>query len=88
MTNEFMRFLVRSQSLNEICTSKRQISPAVTLGEDKLFNSFKEVLKSNRVFYNKTIGLSSAADTQVRKTFDAFTGGATIDEAIAGYGSY
>ena len=88
MTNEFMRFLVRSQSLNEICTSKRQISPAVTLGEDKLFNSFKEVLKSNRVFYNKTIGLSSAADTQVRKTFDAFTGGATIDEAITGYGSY
>ena len=88
MTNEFMRFLVRSQSLNEINSSKRQISPAKTLGEDKFFNSFKDVLKDNRVFYNKTIGLSSAADTQVRKTFDAFTGGATIEEAIAGYGSY
>jgi hypothetical protein len=88
MTNEFMRFLVRSESLNEINSSKRQISPAVVLGEDKLFNSFRDVLKDNRVFYNKTIGLSSAADTQVRKTFDAFTGGATIEEAIAGYGSY
>ena len=83
-----MRFLVRSESLNEICSSKRQISPAVELGEDKFFNSFKDVLKDNRVFYNKTVGLSSAADTQVRKTFDAFMNGATIDDAIAGYGSY
>ena len=85
-----MRFLVRSESLNEISSSKRQISPAKALGEDKLFNSFKEVLKDNRVLYNKTVGLSSAADTQARKTFDAFTSGtaATIDEAIAGYGTY
>lgn len=88
MANEFMRFLVRSTALNEISTSKRQISPAAKLGEDKLFNSFKDVLKDNRVFYNKTVGLSSNADTQVRKTFDAFMNGATIDEAIAGYGSY
>ena len=53
-----------------------------------LFNSFKEVLADNRVFYNYKVGLSSTADTQVRKTFDAFIGGATIDETIAGYGSY
>lgn len=88
MTNEFMRFLVRSESLNEICSSKRQISPAKELGNDILFDSFKGVLKGDRVFYNKTIGLSSAADTQVRKTFDALMNGATIDEAVAGYGSY
>ena len=88
MTNEFMRFLIRSQALNEMSSNKRQISPAVTLGDDKLFNSFKDVLKDNRVFYNYTIGLSSDADTQVRKTFDAYIGGASIDDAIAGYGTY
>lgn len=88
MTNEFMRFLIRSQSLNEMNSSKRQISPAVNLGDDKLFNSFKDVLKDNRVLYNSVVGLSANADTQARKTFDALFNGATIEEAMAGYGSY
>ena len=88
MTNEFMRFLIRSQSLNEMNSSKRQVSPAKALGDDKLFNSFKKVLKDNRVLYNYDVGLSSSADTQARKTFDALLNGATIEEAMAGYGSY
>ena len=88
MANEFMRFLIRSQSLNEMNSSKRQISPAKTLGDDKLFNSFKQVLKENRVLYNYTVGLSSNADTQARKAFDALLGGASIEEAMAQYGSY
>ena len=69
-------------------SNKRQISPSKVLGDDKLFNSFKDVLKSNRVLYNSTVGLSNEADTQVRKTFDAFLNGASIDIAIASYGSY
>ena len=69
-------------------SSKRQISPATKLGDDKLFNSFKDVLNNNRVLYNYKVGLSNAADTQVRKTFDALIGGNPIDEVIAGYGSY
>ena len=88
MTNEFMRFLIRSQSLNEMNSSKRQISPAKVLGDDKLFNSFKDVLKNNRVLYNYEVGLSSNADIQARKAFDALLGGASVDEAAAGYGSY
>ena len=88
MTNEFMRFLVRSQSLNEMSSNKRQVSPAKVLGEDKFFNSFKDVLNNNRVLYYSTIGLSAEADFQVRKTFDAYFGGETIDGAIGGYGSY
>lgn len=88
MTNEFMRFLIRSQSLNEMNSSKRQISPAKILGEDKLFNSFKDILKDNRVLYNYVIGLSLNADTQARKTFDALLGGASIEAAMNGYGSY
>lgn len=88
MTNEFMRFLTRVQGLNEMNSSKRQISPAKVLSEDKLFNSFKNVLKDNHVLYNYEVGLSANADTQARKTFDALLGGASIDEAIAGYGSY
>lgn len=88
MTNEFMRFLIRSQSLNEMNSSKRQISPAKVLGDDKLFNSFKSVLKENRVLYNYDVGLSSEADTQARKAFDALLSGDSIDQAAAKYGSY
>ena len=88
MANEFMRFLIRSQSLNEMNSSKRQISPAKKLGDDKLFNSFKDVLKDDRVFYNYVVGLSADADTQARKTFDKLLSGSSVDEAIAGYGTY
>ena len=89
MTNEFMRFLVRSQSLNEMNTTKRQISPAKNLGDDNLFNSFKDVLKEGHVLYNYEVGLSNNADTQARKAFDALlTNGKSIDEAMNGYGSY
>ena len=88
MTNEFMRFLIRSDSLNKMSANKRQISPAKVLGDDKLFNSFKDVLNNNQVVYNYEIGLSTEADIQVRKTFDAFLNGASIDEAIHDYGTY
>ena len=88
MTNEFMRFLIRSQSLNEMNSSKRQVSPAKVLGDDKLFNSFKDVLKDNRVLYNYVVGLSANADTQARKSFDALLSGTPIDDVIANYGSY
>ncbi len=88
MTNEFMRFLIRSESLNGMSAKKRQISPAKVLGNDKLFNSFKDVLNNNQVVYNYEIGLSAEADIQVRKTFDAFLNGASMDEAILDYGTY
>ena len=89
MTNEFMRFLIRSQNINEMNSSKRQISPSTILGEDKFFNSFKNVYKDNHVLYNYVVGLSSNADLQARKTFDALLiNGASIDDAISGYGSY
>ena len=88
MANEFMRFLITAKNLNEMCLDKRQISPAKQLTKDQLFGSFKDVLADNRVIYNYEIGLTEAADQQVRKTFNAFIGGATIDEAINGYGGY
>ena len=88
MSNEFMRFLISSQSLGEMNKSKTQVSPAKKLGDDPKLDSFKEVVANDRMLYNYKIGLSADADTQARKTFDAFLGGASIDDAIAGYGSY
>lgn len=88
MSNEFMRFLISSQALNEMNLSKTQVSPAKKLGDDPKLNSFKEAVDNNRMLYNYKISLSANADTQARKTFDAFLNGASIDEAIAGYGTY
>ena len=88
MSNEFMRFLISSQSLGEMNKSKTQVSPAKKLGDDPKLDSFKEVVTNDRMLYNYKIGLSADADTQARKTFDAFLGGASIDDVIAGYGSY
>ncbi len=88
MSNEFMRFLISSQNLNEMNKSKTQVSPAKKLGDDPKLDSFKEVVANDRMLYNYKIGLSANADIQARKAFEAYLGGASIDDAIAGYGSY
>lgn len=89
MANEFMRFLIRLQSLTEMNVSKRQVSPAKELGDNVLFNSFRDVLRDNRVLYYYSIGLSASADMQARKTFDALLlDGKTVEQAMEGYGSY
>ena len=88
VANEFMRFLIRYDTINTLNSAKRQISPAKVLGEDKFFNSFKDVLKEDHVLYNYKIGLSAEADTQARLAFNDLLSGTSIDTVIANYGSY
>lgn len=90
MANEFMRFLVSTSELNRMNDKKRMTSPCKEMSLDGMFAGFGK-LDQDRHFTPSQLGLSSWADTQVRKA-----GASIIDTnnpldvqaAIDKYGNY
>ena len=88
MANEFMRFLITSEELNEMARSKGLMSPTKDLSFNSKFSAFGEVPES-RILSPEEFGLTDDAVIQFRMAaFGVGTGAMTIEEAIAGYGTY
>ena len=88
MANEFMRFLVNSQELNEMAQSKGLVSPTKDLSFNSMYAAFGEVPES-QVLSPEVIGLTDDAVFQFRTAaYGVGTGTMTIDDAIAGFGTY
>ena len=88
MTNEFMRFLVSRQELNEMASVKRLVTPTTDLSFDAVYAPFGQV-PAERILCPEVIGITDALATQVRNAaFKVGTGEMTIDEAVAKYGSF
>ena len=88
MANEFMRFLVTTQELNEMAQNKGLMSPTKDLSFNSMYAAFGEVPES-RILSPEVIGLTDDAVIQMRQAvFGVCTGAMTIDEAIAGYGTF
>ena len=88
MTNEFMRFLVSRQELNEMASVKRLVTPTTDLSFDAVYAPFGQV-PSERILCPEAIGITDPLATQVRNAaFKVGTGEMTIDEAVAKYGSF
>ena len=88
MANEFMRFLVTSQELNEMAQNKGLVSPTKDLSFNSMYAAFGEVPES-RIFSPEEIGLTDDAVIQFRQAvYGVATGEMTIDKAVEGYGSY
>ena len=88
MANEFMRFLITSQELNNMAQNKGLMSPTKDLSFNSMYAAFGEVPES-RVLSPEVIGLTDDAVLQMRQAvFSVGTGAMTIDEAIAGYGTF
>ena len=87
MTNEFMRFLIRTEELNQMAREKRMVTPCIDMSLDAVYTSFGE-LEQDRIIYISYLGLDDAPDTQVRKAGNKVsTGKMTVDDAIAAFGS-
>ncbi len=56
MTNEFMRFLVTNEELNEIASLKRLVTPTADLTLDSVYAPFGQV-PSERVFSPEVLGI-------------------------------
>ena len=88
MANEFMRFLVSKQELNDIARAKRLLTVTPDLAYDGMYAPFSTI-DSNRVISTHEVGLSDDATIQYRvAAYQVANGVASVDEAIAGFGTY
>ena len=88
MANEFMRFLVTPQELNEMAQNKGLMSPTKDLSFNSMYAAFGDVPES-RVLSPEVIGLTDDAVIQLRQAVYAVgTGEMTIDEAIDSFGTF
>ena len=88
MANEFMRFLVSTQELNDIARAKRLLTVTNDLAYDGLYAPFSKVAP-DRIISTREAGLSDDVTIQFRvAAYKVANGEASIDEAIAGYGTY
>ena len=88
MANEFMRFLITTEELNEMAQQKGLLSPTKDLSFNAMYAAFGDVPKS-RILSPEVFGLRDDAVTQLRQAaYRVATGSMTIDEAIAAFGTY
>ena len=88
MANEFMRFLITPQELNEMAKNKGLMSPTKDLSFNSMYAAFGSVPES-RILSPEEIGLTDDAVIQLRQAvYQVGTGKMTIDEAIAAYGTF
>ena len=88
MTNEFMRFLITSEELNEMAQNKGLMSPTKVLSFNSMYAAFGDVPKE-RIMSPEEFGLTDDAVIQLRMAvYSVGTGAMTIDEAVAGYGTF
>ena len=88
MANEFMRFLITSAELNNMAQEKGLMSPTKDLSFNSMYAAFGAVPES-RILSPEEIGLTDDAVAQLRMAvYGVGTGAMTIDEAVAGYGTF
>ena len=88
MANEFMRFLITSVELNNMAQVKGLMSPTRDLSFNSMYAAFGDVPES-RILSPEEIGLTDDAVIQLRMAvYSVATGEMSIDEAVAGFGTY
>ena len=88
MTNEFMRFLISNEELNEMASVKRLVSPTANLSLDSIYAPFGKV-PAERVISPEVLGILDPLTVQIRgAAFQVGKGEITVDEAISMYGTF
>ncbi len=87
MTNEFMRFLVTTQELNQMAQAKRMVTPCSDMSLDGVYAAFGE-LDTKRIVNLSELGLADAPDSQVRRAgWQVSNFNMTVDEAVKAFGT-
>ena len=88
MTNEFMRFLITKEELNNMASLKRLMTPTTDFSFDSVYAPFGQV-PSDRIISPEMLGITDPLTVQMRvASFQVGKGELTIDEAAAMYGSF
>ena len=88
MTNEFMRFLVRTPELNAMASLKRLVTPTTELSFDPVYAAFGQI-PAERTFSPEGLGVKDPLAKQIRiASFKVGRGEYTVQEAIDYYGKF
>nr|MCR4771774.1 hypothetical protein [Oscillospiraceae bacterium] len=88
MTNEFMRFLITNEELNEMASVKRLVTPTTELSVESVYAPFGRV-PSDLIISPEELGITDPLTGQIRiAAFRVGKGEITVDEAVAMYGSF
>jgi multiple sugar transport system substrate-binding protein len=88
MTNEFMRFLITNEELNEMASVKRLVTPTTELSVESVYAPFGRV-PSDLIISPEVLGITDPLTVQIRiAAFRVGKGEITVDEAVAMYGSF
>lgn len=85
MADEFIRFLIRTEELNNLAKIKRLITTSTDYSFDEIY---APLAKSNPMYLHE-VGLMDNAATQMRTAvLQVMTKSMTVDEAVANYGKF
>ena len=88
MTNEFMRFLIRTKELNEMASIKRLVTPTNDMSFQSIYAPFASMPK-DYTFSPEVIGIKDSLSQQIRvAAYKVGRGELSIDEAVASYGTF
>ena len=88
MSNEFMRFLISSEQLNEMAQNKGLMSPTKDLSFNSMYAAFGEI-PASRILSPEEIGLTDDAVIQLRQAaFSVGMGQMTINDAVLAFGTF
>jgi len=88
MTNEFMRFLIDTEELNNMASIKRLVSPTAELPLNSVYAPFGQV-PEERTLSPEVLGITDPLTVQIRQaSFQVGRGEISIDEAVTKYGSF
>ena len=83
--NEFMRFLVRTEELNNLAQIKRLVTCSTDYSFDEMFSA----LQNANPIYQYETGILDNTITQLRNAcYEVAKGNMTVDEAVANYGKF
>ena len=88
MTNEFMRFLITNEELNQMASIKRLVTPTNDLSFDTVYAPFGQI-PAERTISPEVIGIKDPLTVQIRiASFKVGKGEISVDEAVKKYGSF
>ena len=88
MTNEFMRFLINDNELNEMSAVKGLLTPTKVVSFDSLYAPFANIPEEYS-FASEALGVKDALASQIREaSYKVGTGQLTVDEAVSKYGTF
>ena len=88
VSNEFMRFLITSEELNEMAQNKGLMSPTKDLSFNSMYAAFGDVPEA-KILSPEEIGLTDDAVIQLRHaTYSVGKGEMTSDEAVDAFGTF